>query len=135
MLKNSPFTREDVSTLIKLLEDAEKTKIVCQQELSGIWLHDERWDTELRLLVIRGVQLTLSRVNLQNKRQGTMTKIASFMEDFCSRSGIHQICVQSVLTEEMSAWCRKNRYEPNQYASQEINGLVVGDYIKRLGKE
>lgn len=126
------FTDEDIEILQDMIEKAERTKMTCRRELSGIWLESKNHDipvTELRLLILSNIQVTVSRVCFKNERRGTMTSVFEFLKNFCIRNNINQIVIQSVLTKEMSNWCKKHGFNPMNAASIEINGIVIGDYV------
>ena len=125
------FTDEDIEILQDMIEKAEKTKMTCRRELSGIWLESKNYDipvTELRLLILSNIQVTVSRVCFKNTRHGTMRSIFEFLKDFCIRNNINQIIIQSVLTKEMANWCIKHGFNPIKSSSIELHGIVIGDY-------
>lgn len=126
------FSDSDIAALKRLLEESEGISISCNQEISGIWLTSDTRETELRLLLLMGFRLTVSRVCFVHRRQGTMTKVLSFLEDFCRREGVSEIVVQMVETSEMANWCLKNGFQPIPSATMAINGLLIGDYRKEV---
>ena len=101
------FSDSDILCLQKILESREKAPIICHQEIGGIWLQAQNQETELRLLLMGQIQLTISRVCLVNKRQGTMTTILEQLVQFCQQHNISRLVVQCVQTAEMAAWCHK----------------------------
>lgn len=130
------FAENDKQALIALLEPREKTKILCHSELNGIWLCNEDFTTELRLLLLGNIRLTISRVCFQNQRQGTMTAVIEYLYDFCRQHDIRTILIQSVLTKEMVSWCCKNEFRPSLTSSFTNNqGIILGDYEKTIRKE
>ena len=52
-----------------------------------------------------------------------------WLKNFCKRNGIPRIVIQSVETKEMSNWCIKNGFQPDEYASMPIGGFVIGNYL------
>ena len=122
------FSESDINELIRILERKEGKKIVCAPELAGIWLHDASWETELRLLVLPGIRLTVSRAFFQKQRAGTMTEILIWLKGYCRNQKLPQICIQSVETEAMSAFCFKHGFAPDSGTSMKIDGLLIGDY-------
>lgn len=125
------FTDEDIEILQDMIEKAEKTKMTCRRELSGIWLESKNYDipvTELRLLILSNIQVTVSRVCFKNTRHGTMRSVFEFLKDFCVKNNINQIIIQSVLTKEMANWCIKHGFNPIKSSSIELHGIVIGDY-------
>lgn len=126
------FSDSDILCLQKILESREKVPIICHQEIGGIWLQAQNQETELRLLLMGQIQLTISRVCLVNKRQGTMTTILEQLVQFCQRHNISRLVVQCVQTAEMAAWCHKNGFMPDPYASFEVDGIILGNYRKNI---
>lgn len=126
------FSDSDILSLQKILESKEQVPIICHQEISGIWLQAQNQETELRLLLMGQIQLTVSRVCLVNKRQGTMTTILEQLVQFCQLHRVRRLVVQCVQTAEMAAWCHKNGFMPAPYASFETNGIILGDYQKNI---
>lgn len=125
------FTDEDVEILQTMIENADRIKLTCRRELSGIWLESKNHDipvTELRLLILSNIQVTVSRVCFKNQRQGTMTSVFEFLKDFCIKNNINQIIIQSVLTKEMANWCIKHGFNPVKSSSIKLHGIVIGDY-------
>ena len=106
------YSDSDIAQIQKLLENAEKVPVTCEREFSGIWFQSEDMETELRLLVLSTISVTVSRVSLRNKRQGTMEKIFEFLKDFCCRNHVSKIVIQSVLFPGMAKWCEKNGFTP-----------------------
>lgn len=115
-----------------LLEQLEGETISIHYGIRELWFHNETWKSELRLLFLGSYQVTVSRVAFLHRRQGTMTKVLSFLEDFCKQNQIQRILIQSVETPEMAAFCVKNGFTPNPYASFLADGCVLGDYIKNI---
>ena len=124
------FSNTDIIDLSRLLQEREGVEIRCNPQISGIWLHDENWETELRLLILADIRITVSRVCFRNRRQGTMTVVMEWLVGFCRRNKIPTICIQSVETWEMAAFCQKHGFRPNPLASMLCNqGFVIGDYL------
>lgn len=129
-MKKLAFSDNEVMELTKLLEEREKVDIMCTPQISGIWLHNENWEMELRLLLLYPYRITVSRVCFIYKRQGIMTKVLDFLVRFCRKHGIQNICIQSVETKEMAAFCVKHGFAPNPNASFESGfGFITGDYL------
>lgn len=125
------FTDEDIKILQTMIESADRIKLTCRRELNGIWLESKSYKepvTELRLLILSNIQVTVSRVCFKNTRHGTMTSVFEFLKDFCVKNNINQIIIQSVLTKEMANWCIKHGFNPVKSSSIELHGIVIGDY-------
>lgn len=122
------YSDNDIAQLKELLETAEKVPVTCKRELSGIWFQSEDMETELRLLVLSTTSVTVSRVALRNKRQGTMGKIFEFLKDFCRRNHVSKIVIQSVLFPEMAKWCEKNGFTPDPNTCILLDGFMSGDW-------
>lgn len=130
--KQLRFSDGDISRLTQLLEGCEGVRVRCCREMSGIWFSSDESDMELRLLLLMNFRLTVSRVLFAHRRQGTMTKVLAFLENFCKEHNIPEIVIQSVETKEMSNWCRKNHFQPNPSASIQIHDFIMGDYRKYI---
>lgn len=128
----SYFSENEIADITSLLKEREKADIECIPQINGIWLHDPSWQTELRLLVLPKIKLTVSRVCFQRRRQGTMSEVVKWMIRYCHNHEIPQICIQSVETQEMVNFCLKNDFSPNPLTSFEIDGRILGDYIMNL---
>lgn len=126
------FSGENITLLKEILEKSEEIQVICGREMSGIWLHDESFEMELRLLLLGNVRLIISRVQFIHRRHGTMTKVYQTLEQFCRDKGVQEISVQCVLTKEMANWCLKNGFEVIPSAGIEMDGFISGDYIKKL---
>jgi hypothetical protein len=123
------FSENDINELTRILERKEEKRIVYTPQMRGLWLHDVSWETEIRLLVLPGIRLIVSRVCFQKQRAGTMTEILDWMKNYCRKTELSQICVQSVETEAMSAFCFKHGFTPDPVASMKMrDGLVIGDF-------
>ncbi len=121
------YSDSDIAQIQQLLENAEKVPVTCEREFSGIWFQSEDRETELRLLVLSTISVTVSRVSLRNKRQGTMEKIFEFLKDFCYRNHVSKIVIQSVLFPGMAKWCEKNGFTPEPTCIL-LNGFMSGDW-------
>ena len=127
------FPDKDILELKKLLEEREKEPIEDQRQLSGVWLYSNTWETELRLLLLSDIKIIVSRVCFKYKRQGTMTAVLDWMIHFCNKNRISKICIQSVETKEMAAFCIAKGFHPDSNASmQGSGGFIIGDYILEL---
>ena len=101
-----------------------------------VWFQDSNGgNTELRLLFLPGIKVTISRVDFPNGRFGTMTKILAFLTDFCKSNNYPILCVQAVSTPEMEAFCKKHKFAINKEAIIEIKGHQYGDYNLYLGEK
>lgn len=98
------FSDENIAVLKEILEKYEEIQVVCGREMSGIWLHDEAFEMELRLLLLGNIRLIISRVQFIHRRRGTMTKVYQVLKQFCQDNGVQEIFVQCVLTKEMANW-------------------------------
>lgn len=123
------FSDEEAEELRVLLEEAEGIPINYRRGMNEICYSTPGAAMELRILFLLDIKLTISRVEFQRQRRGTMTKVFGFLKDFCEQNDIQKIVAQSVLTESMVSWCKKNGFEPDPNASLFIDGLVLGDYV------
>lgn len=125
------FTDKLTRDLIDVIESADNCVLSTLVNFRELWLESEQ-GTELRLLALQDFSLTISRVNFINRRQGTMTKVFQILKQFCEERQIGRLVVQSVLTPEMAAWCEKNGFEPDKYASFPANGFISGDWVMKF---
>ena len=59
-----------------------------------------------------------------------MTAVMDWLVGFCKKNKISTICIQSVETQEMAAFCQKYGLRPNPSASMLCDqGVVIGDYL------
>ena len=126
------FDNTTIQTLQDILEKQDECTFHIDHGLREIWFKGDNGESELRLLTLSTLLLTVSRVQFSHKRKGTMTKVFSILKDFCERNGVQQILVQSVQTPEMEAWCSKNKLTPDPGASYLYNGHTFGNWIYTL---
>lgn len=112
----------------------EKNYCQCPYHIRGnsVWFLSTTDESELRLLTLGDISVTVSRVGFSHRRAGTMTEIISLLEQFCKEKGIKKLVVQSVETEEMAAFCKKFGYVPDPNCSLMLDDFVYGDYVKEF---
>ena len=76
------FSDTDISELRKLLESRDHVQYLYNREMSGIWLHTEDYQAELRLLILSTFRVTVSRVCFNRQRAGTMTAVLAWLTEF-----------------------------------------------------
>ena len=123
------FSDSDIVELSSIIEGKDHVDVEPHRELSGIWLRSPDTWTELRLLILADVQVTVSRVCFTHQRSGCMTAVFEWLKEFCRKNGIHRIVVQSVQTEEMAGWCIKNGFQSNESTFVRKDSVVGGDYF------
>lgn len=128
-MRSVKFSNSDTMELVAIIKEKDHVCVDAFMEPSGIWLRSPNEETELRLLTLGDFQVTVSRVCFSHKRAGCMTAIFGWLKNFCKRNGIPRIVIQSVETKEMSNWCIKNGFQPDDYASMPIGGFVIGNYL------
>lgn len=119
------ITQEEIKHIIAVQENCD---IAISKGIREIWFVGDN-STELRILFLGHYRLTISRVNFERKRCGTMTKILFVLIDFCKKNNIQKIIVRSVETKEMASFCLKHHFIPDKNSSFEIDGIIYGDYI------
>lgn len=129
---NIIMSPEEKENLRKLLEEQEGVPISVHEGIRELWYQNEDGQSELRLLFLFDYQVTVSRVGFIRRRQGTMTKVLSVLEDFCKKNKVEQLLVQSVETPEMANWCMKMGFTPDPNATFLFNGFLTGDYKKQM---
>lgn len=129
---NIIMSAEELENLRKLLERQEGVPISVHEGIREIWYQSEDGQSELRLLFLFDYQVTVSRVGFIHRRQGTMTKVLSVLEDFCKKNKVKQLLIQSVETPEMANWCMKMDFTPDPNATFLVDGFLAGDYKKQM---
>lgn len=117
------FSEEDKQNIKNIIERKNPGDLEITESFNSIWYRDYESETELRILFLGDIKLTILRVAFKNKRMGTMTEIYEYLRTFCKEKGIKKIVVQSVETKEMADFCLKHKMEPNPYC------LDAGDYL------
>ncbi|MBQ3570714.1 MAG: hypothetical protein IJA20_08605 [Methanocorpusculum sp.] len=115
-----------------VMEAAEQTPVICHEGIRELWFIGDKGRTELRLLFLGTMRITISRVEFKYQRQGTMTRILELLKDFCLENGVQKIVMQSVATEPMLAFCRKNGFLPDSTASFHLRNEILGDYVLQI---
>lgn len=121
---NIIMSPEEKENLRKLLERQEGVPISVHEGIRELWYRDEDGQSELRLLFLFDYQVTVSRVGFIRRRQGTMTKVLSVLENFCKKNKVKQLLIQSVETPEMASWCMKMGFAPDPNATCLFNGRL-----------
>lgn len=134
--KTSPFRLTLSEDLLQKIQSIieERNHCECPYQIRGnsVWFLSTTDETELRLLTLGDISVTVSRVGFSHRRAGTMTEIISLLKLFCKEKGIKKLVVQSVETEEMAAFCRKFGYMPDPNCSLMLDDFVYGDYVKEF---
>lgn len=121
------------SLAIKIKREIElknKTILECNKQFNVYHIHNNDFSIEFRFTLLVDT-IIISRVCFINKRNGCMSKCYNIIKQACKLYKINKIVVQSVLTEEMSNWCLKNRFKPNNYCIK-VKNYLCGDYEKLL---
>ena len=128
------LTDFEINDIKNIIEKKQNCFIKIFPSFNTIWFKDEfdPFGTELRLLCLGNLRITISRVAFKNKRCGTMTEILNRLEQIYKEKKIHKIVFQSVETKEMINFCVKNGYFSNPVCSFEMDGLIFGDYEKEI---
>lgn len=121
------FSEDDKQNIKKIIERKNSGNLEITESFNSIWYRDSESETELRILFLGEIKLTVSRVAFENKRAGTMTEVYVYLRNFCKEKGIKKIVIQSVETKEMANFCLKHRFEPNQYC-MDAGDYLMGDY-------
>ena len=124
----------EITNIKEIIERKDKCKTEVAPSFNTIWFRNRtaEFETELRLLCLGNLKLTISRVCFKNRRCGTMSEILEKLEQICKEKNIQKIVFQSVETNEMSNFCLKHGYMPNLTCSFEIDGMIFGDYEKEI---
>lgn len=122
----------EIKKIQQILENGEHVAfhVTCSYHHT-FWFTNDENEAECRISCSRD-RLTVSRINLLNRRQGTMTQLYKIFKSICRSHNWHMIVIQSVLTSCMSAWCYKNEFKPDEMASYETDEGIRGDYYISL---
>lgn len=132
MLNNVILSAEEKENLCVFLEQQEGVPISVHEGIRELWYQSDDRRSELRLLFLFNHRVTVSRVEFINRRKGTMTKVMSYLEDFCKRNNVAQLVVQSAETPEIVNWCVDRGFEPDPNSTFVADGILMGDYIKKI---
>lgn len=128
------MNKEDIETLKNMIEDRESCNLIVEESLNSVWLYSQTTESELRLTFLKNIKLTVSRVYLCKKRQGTFTQIINFLMDIAKKYGFKKIVIESVLTKEMEQFCLKNEFSPDPVTTMYIDNVLIGNYVKNLNE-
>lgn len=123
------LTEEQTQQLVNIID--EKQDCICEvsNSMHTVWITSDDGENELRVAFLGRFALVISRVCFENKRRGTMTALLSVLKEICESYGVHRIIMQSVLTDEMEAFCRKSGFTPDKNSTMEVDGVLIGDYF------
>ena len=123
------LTEEQTQQLVNIID--EKQDCICEvsNSMHTVWITSDDGENELRVAFLGRFALVISRVCFENKRRGTMTALLSVLKEICESYGVHRIIMQSVLTDEMEAFCRKSGFTPDKNSTREVDGVLIGDYF------
>ncbi len=123
------LTEEQTQQLVNIID--EKQDCICEvsNSMHTVWITSDDGENELRVAFLGRFALVISRVCFENKRRGTMTTLLSVLKEICESYGVHRIIMQSVLTKEMEAFCRKSGFTPDPNSTMEVDRLLTGDYF------
>lgn len=123
----------DFDEIIKTIEKNDDCKLeILEKTRRSLWFQSKDQETELRLLLMPDMRLTVFRVKFRNRRKGTMTFISQKLKSYCVEKDIPELVVQSVLTKEMAASCIKNGFKPCITSGIDTGEFFSGDYIKKI---
>lgn len=79
----------DFDEIIKTIEKNDDCKLeILEKARRSLWFQSKDQETELRLLLMPGMRLTVSRVKFRNRRKGTMTFISQKLKSYCVEKDI-----------------------------------------------
>lgn len=117
---------EFIANLIKYYERKEgdssyvSHRITLGSEcLSMELLHDSQYEFEVA--IFNRSRLMIRRVSFRNRRNGVFTHMIAMLLDALKDTPVVDVEVESVLTPEMCAWCKKYNFSeiPGMYYSPE----------------
>lgn len=123
------LTEEQTQQLVNIIEKKQDCACEVANSMHTVWITSDDGENELRVAFLGNFALVISRVGFENKRRGTMTALLSVLKEICESYGVHRIIMQSVLTKEMEAFCRKSGFTPDPNSTVEVDRLLTGDYF------
>jgi hypothetical protein len=123
------LTEEQTQQLVNIIEEKQSCACEVANSMHTVWITSDDGENELRVAFLGRFALVISRVGFENKRRGTMTALLSVLKEICESYGVHRIIMQSVLTKEMEAFCRKSGFTPDKNSTMEVDGVLIGDYF------
>lgn len=118
---------ERENKIATILSTGEQCEVNIEHEFNGVTFRGP--ETELRILFLSTIKLTISNVKLHNRRCGTMSKVLTQLIEFCTENEIEKIVVQSVSTKDMMEFCLKHGFKPDPNASLSNGEMIIGDYV------
>ncbi len=100
-----------------LAEDCDYNLYACYSDGSRLFVKGNRGDEQNELMLRYGrvgSSLVVARVEFINRRQGKMTELLRILKAIQKRYGIEEIKIESVLTDEMKQWCKKNGFKKEE---------------------
>ena len=122
------LTEEQTQQLVNIIEEKQSCTCSVNNSMHTVWITSDG-ENELRVAFLGHFALVISRVGFVHKRCGTMTALLSALKGICEGYGVHRIIMQSVLTGEMEAFCRKAGFTPDLNSTMEVDGVLTGDYF------
>lgn len=124
------FDAEREKRIAAIISTGEQCEVDIQHEFNGVSFVGP--ETELRILFLSTIKLTISRVMFKNQRKGTLSKILDELIVFCKENDIEKIVAECVHTKEMAAFCIKHRFTPDPNASIQYADYVDGNYVLQI---
>lgn len=124
------FDIVDIGAYKDIMEAGENANMEVVKTFTGFTMvsEDRSRLSELAMGIVYDRAIILSRIFLERRRVGTMTKIFNLSLDLCKKYNTRKFIVQSVVTPEMASWCASNKMLPMMYSSYEQDGVIYGDY-------
>lgn len=124
------FDTVDIGAYKDIMEAGENTSMEVIRTFTGFSMvaEDSSRLSELAMGIVYDRAIILSRIFLERRRVGTMTKIFNLSLDLCKKYNTRKFIVQSVVTSEMASWCVSHGMSPVMYSSYEQDGVIYGDY-------
>lgn len=119
---------ESLRPIIALFEEDNDKKPLNLLKIHMGRLFIEGDDEQELMLRLNGPYLTVARISFRHRRQGYMTRLEQILMSICKslpeKKGIR---IESVETEEMLRYCRKNNYKQTPYC--EFDFVKVKDEV------
>ena len=126
------FTDNEIKTIKDTLVRCDKEDYFKSISFHTVWFQSYSSDAELRISFLGDEKLIISRIAVSHKRQGVATEILNLLVKLCRKKGVHQIIMQSVLTPECAAFCKKNGFQPNPICSFKLGDFISGDWVLEI---
>lgn len=117
---------DDFNSIKEILQEINnESHVVESKRYNNIYFYNDSGDVYIKF---NRKQVILSRISLEKQRQGYGTRILNILKDYCKKYSIEELVIESVLTDEMLAFCKKHGFMKveNDYS------CYIGNYLLKI---